>query len=1485
MARGKNIFRTLLYGVILAIFIGAALLGFTQTKLFRSYLRVFLLTEFSKVTYGSLYLGEFHGSIFTGLTIDGVALQINGTYLFSAERVRLRYDPISLIERRITFHEIILTEPRVRLVRFADSTWNYEHLFLPKEQKQRKGLPWTFAVRNFQIQGGIITVVDSTTPISDTSSDVLHYTNFVARDISLALVGLIGPKEARAQIEHAALHVDSPPITVHNIIGTVIASTKGVVVDNLRIDLEQSHLQVMARLDGLNLFGGSIQLASLRTKSATFNIEAAPLDSRELRKFIAPLWFMDQQVYLHAQATGTFGSMVVHDLTLRADSTEIALRGSVDHLDEPANLFLTVESTRALITYGDVMELLPGLKLPDFSHLGQIDATLQFVGKPVDFAAKAILKTRFGTIDAKLALNAAAPTLRYNGSMTMRNVNLELLPSSRLRSKLNGIVTIRGSGTSLRQAIAQSMVQLDTSSLGDIQIKTAIARMSAASGSAQVNLQVNTSVGAGNIAFATALSSPQSTRLSYMIDGAFSSINLGKLLHNPFYESSLNFTLHGAWSGSSIEEFTGSASIQLESARGGLLRARPVEAIPLHLAVTRSTDGKRQINIESSVADLSIGGRFTYSGLLSSLTKIASHISDEIVRRSGGSGGVEERHRRSTVPTSVRVDTTFEFAHYNVQLKNISPIAAFFSQDEIDGTGSLVGSVTRKGSHVWLRDSLWVDYFARVSSKGALYFRNAEVVIDLHDDTFASLADSLALVVAARMEKNFLNEHEFRGLKFDFAVSDRYGELKSSVLFDSALFVKLTSAVDLRDSISRIIIDTLFVDYREHPWHLTSPAILLAMPHSLSMAEMVFAGSSGEVRLSDVAIISGALSGKLQAMGLRLRELLSMFMDTTRYHRVNGGMNLMATFSGTFSAPELQAMLTLDSVSYGGAAVGNFAGDVKLREGYLSGSFALRSPPSAELSIHPQRTVPLRVRGTFPLRSEDDTLDVEILASSFPLETLAPLVSVADNLTGNLTGTLLIRGTPKSPLFSGSLEADASLLFLLNGLKYTVHLSVTPAGDRLVVDSLVVLNERSEAPEGRFVATGEVFMHGFQVNSFSTAGIGELLIMKKSVSTSQEISGTLYLTTGSDSLRLTGTTEEATLRGVVKVKEASIVFPPSPAASEAAMAEEINYVYLATTRMETPQERLERLIEERRKRSREQMLASHFLPRFSYDLTIETLGRTEVRFLINPITDEELFAVLNGKLHLFNERDMVKLVGDIAIGERSYYYNFYKKFAATGKLRFTGDPVNPELDVTATYSGTHAHADTVEQVAVVLHITGTLTKPDVAMNMTINGKSPPPGRDVQADAISYIISGKFKDELLGPEGTQLSSDVGTTLSRSVISGVSTSLLSNALSKFLRETGFIQSLELSYGGGGVSSTGVRLSGEIGSAYWRYEGKVFSDITNADIVVQFSLGEVFHSARGGLRSLVLELARRSKQSFEAPEEKQGIYEARIYYRITF
>ena len=62
---------------------------------------------------------------------------------------------------------------------------------------------------------------------------------------------------------------------------------------------------------------------------------------------------------------------------------------------------------------------------------------------------------------------------------------------------------------------------------------------------------------------------------------------------------------------------------------------------------------------------------------------------------------------------------------------------------------------------------------------------------------------------------------------------------------------------------------------------------------------------------------------------------------------------------------------------------------------------------------------------------------------------------------------------------------------------------------------------------------------------------------------------------------------------------------------------------------------------------------------------------------------------------------MSRLTGQVEVGNRSYY-NFIKKFDATGKLLFTGNILNPELDVSATYQGTHdTNADTTSTSSAI----------------------------------------------------------------------------------------------------------------------------------------------------------------------------------------
>jgi hypothetical protein len=152
-----------------------------------------------------------------------------------------------------------------------------------------------------------------------------------------------------------------------------------------------------------------------------------------------------------------------------------------------------------------------------------------------------------------------------------------------------------------------------------------------------------------------------------------------------------------------------------------------------------------------------------------------------------------------------------------------------------------------------------------------------------------------------------------------------------------------------------------------------------------------------------------------------------------------------------------------------------------------------------------------------------------------------------------------------------------------------------------------------------------------------------------------------------------------------------------------------------------------------------------FLDGMRYDLDIETSGaNTEIRMIFSTTPPEELQANIRGKFSITGDRE--QWIGDLEV-VRAYYY-FYKQFDAEGTIRYSGDFLNPELDIKASYQGTRILPDTVsegksEKVIVKLHITGTRNEPALEVSMTIDdvdyySYTGPTSSDVQSDAIGLM---------------------------------------------------------------------------------------------------------------------------------------------------
>jgi len=302
--------------------------------------------------------------------------------------------------------------------------------------------------------------------------------------------------------------------------------------------------------------------------------------------------------------------------------------------------------------------------------------------------------------------------------------------------------------------------------------------------------------------------------------------------------------------------------------------------------------------------------------------------------------------------------------------------------------------------------------------------------------------------------------------------------------------------------------------------------------------------------------------------------------------------------------------------------------------------------------------------------------------------------------------------------------------------------------------------------------------------------------------------------------------------------------------------------------------------------------ASPLLDRLRYNLNIETRGLTVVRMIFSPTTNQELYAELDGKVTAVNNNGTPSIYGEIEVGSRSYY-SFVRKFDATGKLKFIGEWDNPELDVTATYQGVRqiTEPQTIEQeatttpkttdqnVLVELAITGPRLNPKLAMSMKVqlrpggdwvDWSTQSQGGDVQSDVFSFILWGKFHDQLTSKEQQDVSnigSSTGTSVASNLVSGIFSDLVREELP-------FIRDVDFSYEGGTIQEgTNVNVTTSPGIGQLRVGGKIFNDIGNTNLSYQINL----------VRNLFLEIQR--KVTSENTEDKRLTNEARLYYRFAF
>jgi hypothetical protein len=1509
----KKILKWLAYSAATVIVVLTAIAGLTQTQWFRDKLRTLALEQLDSLLIADVYLGEIHGNLVSGFSIDSASVVVGGEHLLAAERIDLRYDLFELPSKRITVSHLTLVRPKIALLRGRDSIWNFERMVRPTpDDSTSTPFDWPIVVDQFEVLNAQIRLVDSARLAQgdhmNTGPFFVEYHDVHLREFSLLVKrAFVAPDEKRAFIAALSFLSDRPDLRLQKFSGEVQASKKGASVRNLTIQTARSNLHLDADLHDVDLVAG-FDLRELKENRVELSLQTSPLDLNELKRFIPEIDFLDGTLDADLDVDGQFGELNIRHLDLTNRNSELHVGGTLSHLDEPEHLALDIKCRGSKIVYADAVALLSTLDLPNLSGLGTVGLEFDFNGTPTDFMTSFTLASNMGGISAQGAkLKIGGPrSLQYDGEVMLRELNLgALLNDPTLDAIASGTIDIVGSGTSLDNLNASVKARLDSSMFAGRRIGASKLILTAAQGTLEGTADL--AVGAMKSELKVSLDRTNKLLPRFTLDGRIVSLNLADFVDDKTQNSDLTLGIRAEGTGLEWEKLNCTATLAFSSSR---YKEYQIDSGVVDLSIDQRDPLQSSIALRSSIADFSIKGQFDLDYMVGLLRYEVENMSLAVAQRF--------KSLDSTLATATDVKELDAFgkrlaakekslaADYELSLKNLEPFSILAGDRTFDAVGTIKGSLRGSFENLAGDAQVSVKEFFYGNADSGMLIQDGIATLRFNDlKPIAPLTD-LQLRVKVDAGKMHLNRTKLDTLNFGIFYDKEYAGFVVNADYEQSLHLRTSGQIGITDDGLELKFSKLAPAFKEYAWQAEEGASVIVSQSGLRVQHLALQRGAQRVTLSGWLLTGGALNAHLVCTNLRLDDLWYVLPHDERNDRGFEGLaHLDVQARGTLSSPEYVASLRAEQVLFRGLPFGLITGDLTYKDKAMNTKLvidnrAISKAESPDLMIEGTLPINLALAENTSLLSDAD-MDFTVRSDGLQMSLLDPLVPTFNELSGIVKTNLKVQGTLKKPNFTGTLSIErCRFLFAPNNMYYHLDGAFEPKEERIHFTTVTVRNiaeDNNRGREGIVTIKGSMAFRELLPSDFNFTIAGNLLVVNKRTRTSGlAVYGELPVETGPQGLAYTGTIERSLLRGTVFVNNSSLAFPPTTAS----VREDTFYIPIRivndTVKTVAPEDSMN-LSRYFRFAARVDSLWNEeivrrgpsFIDGLRYDLQVDFQGtNNEVRMIFNPATNEELLANITGKVAI--TEDGKTWNGNLTVSRASY--NFYgKRFDAEGTMNYTGDLFNPELHITAKYEGLRdndqAQPPKQENVVVTYKITGTRLAPKSDISMTIdnvdyNSYSDGPKSDLQSDALTFILAGKFP--LSRGERNDVAGGLEATAKTTLLGGAS-SLLTAAFSEFLREkTGFINSFEFRYDSRGAD---IRFGGTAFKGYWRYGGKILEDpFNNANFSILYSFGTIFDKPL--LRNFMFELEHKVDTSTlfgQIESSRKEVNSARFFYRFSF
>ena len=1526
-----RVFRFFLYSFLFLLIFFVGLVFFLQTSFAKNWILHYAIDKVNEslVTKESRIDAEsIEGSIISGLRLNKASVIVKKDTLLKLDFIELGYDLWGIPNKNVYVSKIILNNPVINLtkVNFKNDSlmWNLNYLLRSEteepEDTTKKPFDWRITADKIEIINGnfrILADKNSTLPIGQipvTNIKNFGISNLYVSNFNLELAAKYYPERKFVDIKKINFNTNSELAIKNLSLQATLVKNKSTVVNNLNLVTNRTKIDIKTvGLDDFDPLEKAVDYEDFDSRVMTIDLLTDKFDFDDLKFFLPDLDFLDGRVYLNFKAKGKYNNFALDKLLLKTDNSVYDFAGTIKNLDEPSKLYLDITSNKSEIDPIDTKLIIPGLPVPDYSHLGKIKADFHFVGEPVDFDADIDIMSSAGNVSGKGSLNLKPIQSVYKGNFKTNNFNLgKVLKEKSLEGNVTGEISAEGVGFDYKTMRTKLIYDIRESNIFEQKISKSSGTIILNNGTADLNViynanYVNSTVD-GRVVFR------DFNNLQYDVKGNIQNLNIAGITKNSSQESNLNFTYNIQGNGTTLAGITG--DFKLDFTKSYYAKYQIPES-PMIGFIHKNGDST-DISLKSKFLELRASGLYSLATipivLSSNIEKVSANIGqifakDSVTREM--SIVIDSTTRRTFTTQVTAIPDSFRFA-YEIKIIDFKPIASLIDFNDLDIVIDMKGRVSNTNNRfVFAVDTGKVSKL--VYQDSLLRVSKANLSMRISSDNKQDINGVFARI-------NFVSDSlRIAGTKFDSTYlfmnyRDNKNTFLTRIVVDSTIQFGSKGKFILDPIQSTFIVDSLALRAGKYLFRDTDSLLFYFVNDNgeryFDIKRFRIEQGRQRANIEGIYSLDGSSNVKVTLNNLSIAEIQKYAKpDIESDEQIKGNFRRVELiYTGDLNNPMFHFETNTDMLTMGNTNVGRIDALIDYKDYKVT----------PDISFYNQSNVGnLKITGDMPIyisfndadtsiikeKILTDKINLHVAANNYQIRIIEQILPFTSNLSGTLNGKIDVGGTGSKPQLTGGMNVrNGSFNVDLTRMYYLFEADMTTEGQKLLIT-----NSKLYTPDedSRFITTtGYLDFSDLKLSDIDLGMTGDVMLFDKDNGpTELGLLGDLYGGSGTPQLHIKGNDKSMLLNGNLTLKKGNITLNPFQQETLDLYADDFNYklVYDSTSFIaDSLLYYVSKLTDSiKRKNKKEWNPFERYLiaqedsslnkpierSSFIYDIIVTNETPIFLRFLTNPKYRQEFFGEVNLNLFVDNRNSgNMEARGNVTLGDNSYY-KFYKNFKADGTVKFNGPIKNPELDIEAQYSAVYTKPDggSTENVVVDLAVTGSAVNPKLAWKLTRDG-TPVNSTDPTDDAITFILFGKFKEDLSASQNIALGS-VGANVGSVILSNYFSSIVQDILP-------FIVNTDINYvnstSGTVAQNTDIRITAEFGDAIVRVGGQVFDNVSNTNVAIQYPLGKLLNIP-GLSNNLFIQIERTvdpltslGSNITVSSDTRTG---ATVYYRIKF